>query len=109
MSIFNLYDLLISLTHLNHGNSKVLVTPAPVRTHLHVPLLAHGIYHTPFDGSPTSATDGDTHFIMARQAVQFSLQLPGISSQLLPVHDKDTHRNDTTSQKETGIKVANTF
>lgn len=51
---------------------------------LHVPLLAHGIYHTPFDGSPTSATDGDTHFIMARQAVQFSLQLPGISSQLLP-------------------------
>lgn len=51
---------------------------------LHVPLLAHGIYHTPFDGSPTSATDGDTHFIMAGQAVQFSLQLPGISSQLLP-------------------------
>lgn len=51
---------------------------------LHVPLLAHGIYHTSFNGPPTSATDGDPHFIMARQAIQFSFQLPGISSQLLP-------------------------
>lgn len=50
----------------------------------HVPLLAHGIHHTPFNRPSTSATDGDPHFIMARQAVQFSLQLPGISSQLLP-------------------------
>lgn len=51
---------------------------------LHMPLLAHGIHHTPFNGPSTSATDGDSHFIMARQAVQFSLQLPGISCQLLP-------------------------
>lgn len=51
---------------------------------LHVPLLAHGVDHTPFNGPSTSAADGDPHFIMARQAVQFSFQLPGISSQLLP-------------------------
>lgn len=51
---------------------------------LHVPLLAHGIYYTPFNGPSTGATDGDSHFIMARQAVQFSFELPSVSGQLLP-------------------------
>lgn len=51
---------------------------------LHMPLLAHSIHHAPFNGPSTSATDGDPHFIMARQTVQLSFQLPGISSQLLP-------------------------
>lgn len=51
---------------------------------LHMPLLAHGIHHAPFDGPPTSSTDGDPHLIMAWQAVQLPFQLTGISSQLLP-------------------------
>lgn len=51
---------------------------------LHMPLFAHGIYHAPFNGPSTSATYGDSHFVMAWQAIQFSFQLPGISSQLLP-------------------------
>ena len=101
MSIFNLQNLLHLPAHLNDGNSKVLVTPPPFQTHLHMPLLAHGIHHTPFNGPSTSATDGDSHFIMARQAVQFSLQLPGISCQLLPVHEEDTQLNTTTEREET--------
>lgn len=51
---------------------------------LHMPLLAHGIHHTPFDGPSAGTTDGDPHLIMARQAVQFPFQLPGVSGQLLP-------------------------
>lgn len=102
MSIFNLQNLLILQAHLNHGNSKVLVSPPPLRTHLHVPLLAHGVDHTPFNGPSTSAADGDPHFIMARQAVQFSFQLPGISSQLLPVHEEDTNSMIPARERITG-------
>lgn len=58
-----------------------------------MPLFAHGIYHAPFNGPSTSATYGDSHFVMAWQAIQFSFQLPGISSQLLPVHEKDIQMN----------------
>lgn len=50
---------------------------------LHMPLLAHCIHHTALDGSPTGSTDGNTHLVMARQTVELSLQLPGISSQFL--------------------------
>lgn len=52
-------------------------------TNLDVPLLAHGIYDTPLDGSPAGATDRDAHFVVAGQTVEFSLQLSGISCQLL--------------------------
>lgn len=51
---------------------------------LHMPLLAHGIHYSPFNGPPTGATDRDPHLIMTWQTVQLSFQLPGISSQLLP-------------------------
>lgn len=55
-------------------------------TNLDVPLLAHGIYDTPLDGSPAGATDRDTHLVVAGQTVEFSLQLSGISCQLLAVN-----------------------
>lgn len=51
---------------------------------LHMPLFAHGVYYTSLNGPPAGTTDGDSHLIMAWQAVQFSFQLPGISSQLFP-------------------------
>lgn len=51
---------------------------------LHMPLLAHGVHHAPFNGPSASATDGDPHFIMAWQAVQLPFQLPCIGSQFLP-------------------------
>jgi len=51
---------------------------------LHMPLFAHGIHHAPFNGPSASAADGDPHLIVARQAIQLSFQLPGISRQLLP-------------------------
>lgn len=58
-------------------------------THLHMPLLAHGIDHTALDGSPTGTADGDTHLVVAGQTVELPLQLPGISSQFLTA---DTQR-----------------
>lgn len=59
-------------------------------THLHVPLLAHGVHHAPLDGPAAGATDGDPHLVVARQAVQLPLQLPGVGGQLLPAHEKGT-------------------
>lgn len=50
---------------------------------LHMPLLAHGIDNTPFDGSPTSATDWYTHLVVAWQTEELSLQFPGFSCQFL--------------------------
>lgn len=48
-----------------------------------MPLLAHGIDHAALDGSPAGSTYGNAHLVMAGQAVQLSLQLPGISCQFL--------------------------
>lgn len=48
-----------------------------------MPLLAHGIDHTALDWSSAGPADGDAHLVMAGQTVELSLQLPGISSQLL--------------------------
>lgn len=54
------------------------------RPHLNMPLLSQGIDHSPLNGPAAGSTDGDSHLVMAGQAVQLSLQLPGLSSQLLP-------------------------
>lgn len=51
---------------------------------LHVPLLAHGVHHAPFNGPAAGATDGHPHFVVTRQAVQLPLQLPGVRRQFLP-------------------------
>lgn len=51
---------------------------------LNMPLLSQGIDHSPLNGPAAGSTDGDSHLVMAGQAVQLSLQLPGLSSQLLP-------------------------
>lgn len=60
-----------------------------------MPLLAHGVDHTALDGSPTSTADGDTHLVVAGQTVELSLQLPGISSQLLTADtQRAIHLND---------------
>lgn len=48
-----------------------------------MPLLAHSVNHTALNGSPTGPADGDTHLVVAGQAVELPLQLPGISCQLL--------------------------
>lgn len=48
-----------------------------------MPLLAHGINYTALNGSPAGPTDGDTHLVVAGQTVELSLQLSGISRQLL--------------------------
>lgn len=53
-------------------------------TNLYVPLLAHGVDHTPLNGPPAGTTDRHAHLVMARQAEELSLQLSGISCQLLP-------------------------
>jgi len=53
-----------------------------------MPLLAHGIDHTALDGSPTGPADGHTHLVMAGETVEFSLQLPGISRQLLTAEEE---------------------
>lgn len=50
---------------------------------LHMPLLAHSVNHAALNGSPTGPADGDTHLVVAGQAVELPLQLPGISCQLL--------------------------
>lgn len=51
---------------------------------LHVPLLAHGVHHTPLDGPAAGTADGHPHLVVAWQAVQLPLELPGVGSQLLP-------------------------
>lgn len=53
-------------------------------SHLHVPLLAHGIDHTSLNGSPTGSTDGDAHLVVTGQTVELPLQLSSIRRQLLP-------------------------
>lgn len=62
-------------------------TPPPIwanPTHLHMPLLAQRIDHTTLDGPAAGPTDGDAHLVMAGQAVELTLQLTGLSSQLFP-------------------------
>lgn len=49
-----------------------------------MPLLSQSIDHSSLNGPAAGSTDRDSHLVMAGQAVQFSLQLPGLSSQLLP-------------------------
>lgn len=51
---------------------------------LYMPLLAHGIYNTPLDGSPTGSTDRYTHLVVAGQTEELSLQFPGFCCQFLP-------------------------
>lgn len=60
-------------------------------SHLHVPLLAHGVDHTALDGPPAGTADGDAHLIVAGQAVEFTLQLPGVGGQLLTAHTQTHH------------------
>lgn len=59
-----------------------------------MPLLAHGIDNAAFDGSPTCAADGHAHLVMAGQTVELSLQLPGISCQLLTAEAARNHADD---------------
>lgn len=49
-----------------------------------MPLLSQSIDHSSLNGPAARSTDGDSHLVMAGQAIQFSLQFPGLSSQLLP-------------------------
>lgn len=49
-----------------------------------MPLLSQSIDHSSLNGPAAGSTDGDSHFVVARQAIQFSLQFPGLSGQLLP-------------------------
>lgn len=42
-------------------------------SHLHMPLLPHGIDHTSFNGPPTGPTDGDAHLVMTGQTVELPL------------------------------------
>lgn len=51
-----------------------------------MPLLAHGIYDTPLDGTPAGATDGYAHLVVAGQTVELTLQLSGIDCQFLAVN-----------------------
>lgn len=49
---------------------------------LNVPLLAHGVDDPPLDGTPAGSTDRDAHFVVTRQTVELSFQLPRICCQL---------------------------
>lgn len=51
---------------------------------LNMPLLSQSIDHSSLNGPAARSTDGDSHLVMAGQAIQFSLQFPGLSRQLLP-------------------------
>lgn len=51
---------------------------------LNMPLFAQGVDHAALDGPAAGSADGDAHLVVARQAVQLPLQLPGLSCQLLP-------------------------
>lgn len=59
-------------------------TPRPGLAHLHMPLLAQCVDHTALNGPATGPTDGDAHLVMAGQAIELTLQLSGLCSQLLP-------------------------
>ena len=52
--------------------------------HLHMPLLAQRIDHPALDGPAAGPADGDPHLVVAGQAVELALQLPGLCGQLLP-------------------------
>lgn len=54
------------------------------RPHLNMPLLAQSIDHAALNGPAAGSADGDAHLVVARQAVQLPLQLPGLGCQLLP-------------------------
>jgi len=49
-----------------------------------MPLFSQSIDHSSLNGPAAGSADGDSHLVVAGQAVQFSLQFPGLSSQLLP-------------------------
>lgn len=49
-----------------------------------MPLLAQCVDHPALNWPAAGPTDGDTHLVMARQAEEFPLQLPGLGGQLLP-------------------------
>lgn len=49
---------------------------------LDVPLLAHSVNDPPFDRPPAGSADRDAHFVMTRQTVELSFQLPRVCSQL---------------------------
>ena len=53
-------------------------------THLHMPLLAQCVDHPALNGPAAGPADGDPHLVMAGQAVELALQLPGLCGQLLP-------------------------
>lgn len=55
-----------------------------------MPLLAQSIDHSALNGSAAGSADGDAHLVVARQAVQLPLQLPGLSTQLLPANTEKT-------------------
>lgn len=55
-----------------------------------MPLLSQSVDDSSLNGPATSSTDGDSHLVVAGQAVQLSLQLPGLSSQLLPENTNTT-------------------
>lgn len=70
-------------------SSLAVVTPHSAlslgtATHLDVPLFPQGIDHAALDGSPTRPTDGDPRLVVAGQAVETPLHLPGIRRELLP-------------------------
>lgn len=58
--------------------------PAPSLAHLHMPLLPQRIDHTALNGPVAGSADGNSHLVMARQAVELPFQLLGLSGQLLP-------------------------
>lgn len=49
---------------------------------LHMPLLTESSDHPFFDGSSTSTTDGNAHFVVAPKAVQLALYLTSTGRQL---------------------------
>lgn len=54
------------------------------RPDLNMPLLSQSVDHSSLNGPAAGSTDGDSHLVVAGQTIQFSLQFPGLSSQLLP-------------------------
>lgn len=68
-----------------------------------MPLLAHGINHTALDRAPARPADRHTHFIVTREAVEFTLQFTSISGQLLTV----THTTLSRHFEQTGAAVEN--
>lgn len=73
------------ITRVNISSCRVKIVLF-LLTNLDVPLLAHGIYDTPLDGSPAGAADRYTHLVVAGQTVELSLQLPCIGCQFFTVN-----------------------